>query len=71
MIELEPSREEILKKNAYLKTATIKVLCQPKDNGPVFPMYLRLYWSPEGGKWLPEQLIGVYSRRDRRFDPVF
>jgi hypothetical protein len=71
MIELEPSREEILKKNAFIKTATIKVLCQPKDNLPVFPIYLRLYWSPEGEKWLPEQLIGVYSRRDRRFDLVF
>ena len=68
---LEPSRAELVKADGSVKLATIRMLCKPRDEDPVYPVFLRLYWSPGDQKWLPEQLIAACARRDRRFDLFF
>ncbi len=59
---LEPSREQVFQAaGGYVKIATIKVFTKPRDNDPIYPVYLRWAWSPKDQKWLPEMLISMYS----------
>ncbi len=59
---LEPSREQVLKAVGHVKIATLRVFPKPRGSYPIFPVYVRWFWSPEDRTWLPEQLVCMYSR---------
>lgn len=70
-IILEPTLQQVLHDNMNVKLATIRVLPKPKDNDVVFPVYVRMYWSPKDKRWLPEGLVIAFSRFERKITPFF
>ncbi len=59
---VEPTREEVSKATGGLiKVATMRILPKPRGTDPSYPVYLRWYWSPQDQKWLPEQLVVMFS----------
>jgi len=58
---MEPSRAEVMKADGFVNVATMRILAKPRGEDPVYPVYVRWYWSPQDKKWLPEQLIAMYS----------
>ena len=70
-VDLQPSREQVLKSAGFVKVATIRVLPKLRNNLESVPVYLFLYWAPNEKKWLPERLALMSSRGKSGPVPIF
>lgn len=67
---LQPSAEDVLAKYKTIHLAIVKLLPHPRDD-EAYPVYLKLYWSPDDAKWLPQELVTSSSRPDRKVTYFF
>jgi hypothetical protein len=70
-IVLEPTLQQVLDENGSIEVATVRIVPKPRDNDVVYPVYLRMYWSPKNGKWLPDGLVSAFSRGERKVTLFF
>jgi hypothetical protein len=64
-ILFDQSPDRIFAANNSITLATIQLLVNQRGDPLPFPIYLRLYWSPEDNEWLPQSLVEAYARPDR------
>ena len=70
VIILEPTPEAELARNGTIKLATVRILPKPRVED-IYPVYVRYYWASEIKKWLPMELVGANSRRERKLTYFF
>jgi hypothetical protein len=68
---LEPTSQEVLTEMGLIRLATVRILPKPRDDDVVYPVYLRMYWSPKNGKWLPDGLVSAFGRPERKVTLFF
>lgn len=63
LVELIPSLKNIEQTNQNVVCSIVALL--PKNKDVSYQVYCRFYWVPDENKWLPDNLVGAYSGKNR------